>query len=82
MRPEPESCDSDDESEEDEGRHVGHTVVFQDAEDSGLVSHRWEDRYPVRSHPPESFFRYFLLCLTFLDYFCLPPSLSSRWANS
>jgi hypothetical protein len=47
--------------------HVGHTFVFQDVEDTGLISHRWKDHYPVRSHPPESFLHYFFLSVVFLD---------------
>ncbi len=35
-------------------------LMFQNAKDTGLISHGWEDRYSVRSHPPESFFHYYL----------------------
>jgi hypothetical protein len=38
--------------------NVVHTFVFQNEEDTGLISHGWEDRYSVRSHPQISFFRY------------------------
>jgi hypothetical protein len=48
---------------------VGHSFVFQNTKDPGLIVHGWEDRYSVRSHPSdsESFFHYCLLWNTLLD---------------
>ncbi len=40
---------------------VGHSLMFQNAKDTGLIAHGWEDHYSVRSHPPKSFFRYYFL---------------------
>jgi hypothetical protein len=46
---------------------IWHPLVFQNAEDTGLVSLGWEDRYTIRSYPPESFFYHCCHRWTLLD---------------
>ncbi len=43
------------------------SFVFQDAEDSGLIPHWWEDRYVIRSQSPKSLLCYFFPWLDLQD---------------
>jgi hypothetical protein len=46
---------------------VGHPFVLQNTKDTFRITHGWEDRYSVRSHPTETFLHDCLLWNTFLD---------------
>jgi hypothetical protein len=64
-------------SEDTDHRHLTSTCIPECRRRQTYgISHGWEDRYTVWSHPPESFFYYFFLRLVHWDSsWCLFPVL-------